>query len=543
MISEKTMKDLTFGPFRLDPRQQLLFAGPREVALTPKAFATLRVLVERAGTVVTKKELMERVWPETHVDENNLAQSVLTVRRALADFDPSTEYVQTLARRGYRFNAATIEAPTLPARIATPRTRYAHSGDVNIAYQVIGSGPIDIVLVMGWVSHLEMFWTEPSFARFLNRLGSFSRLIVFDKRGTGLSDPVPVSQLPSLEQRMDDVRCVMEAVRSKRAVLVGISEGGPMTLLFAASYPEQVAGLVIIGGYARRMRAPDYPWGPTLEGREKYLEDLAREWGGPFGLEARAPSRSNDPQFREWWATYLRMGASPGAALTLSRMNSEVDVRDILPTVHVPALLIHRTGDRSVPLEQGRHLAEHIRGSRFVELPGDDHLPFVGDQDAVLDAIERFVGELHDTPAPARVLATLLFIRAEDDRLDQQARFEIEWHHGRKFAHESHNLVATFDGPARAIRCAQKILAAASRLGIPLGAGVHAGECDLHGDTLTGDTVAIGAMLAEAARPDEVMVSSTVTSLVPGSGLQFELRGNASLGAHGEWPVYVVKST
>lgn len=535
-------KGYRFGPFRLDPAEGTLHAGSREIILTPKAYATLHVLVERAGSIVSKKELMERVWPETHVDENNLAQNVSIVRKALADFDRSTEYVQTLARRGYRFTAP-VESTSVQTA-ATPETRYARSGDVNIAYQVIGDGPIDIVFVMGWVSHVEMFWTEPSFARFLRRLAGFARVIVFDKRGTGLSDGVPLSQLPSLEQRMDDVRSVMRAVGSRRALLIGISEGGPMSLLFAATHPEQTTGVVIIGGYARRMRAADYPWGLTPEGREKYIESLQREWGGPFGLEARAPSRSNDPQFRSWWAKYLRMGCSPGAAVALSRMNSEVDVRDILPAIHVPSLLIHRTGDRSVPVGQGRHLAQHIPGSRFLELPGDDHLPFVGDQDSILDAIEGFVAELRETPPPARVLATLLFIRADDPRvsaLDERAGHEISWHNGKRFGHVSQALVAAFDGPARAIRCARSLVDHSRTLGIPLGAGVHAGECDLHQDTLTGDTVSIGAMLAEAARPGEVVVSDTVVSLVPGSGLQFDPLGNASLGNLGEWQLYVAR--
>jgi pimeloyl-ACP methyl ester carboxylesterase len=417
---------------------------------------------------------------------------------------------------------------------------------VNIAYQIAGDGPIDIVFVMGWVSHVELFWAEPSFARFLKRLGSFARLILFDKRGTGLSDPVPLAQLPTLEERMDDVRAVMHAAQSRRAVLVGVSEGGPLTALFAATYPEVVSGIVIVGGYARRLWAPDYPWGPSVEQREAFIAALEREWGGPFGIEDRAPSRSNDPEFRRWWATYLRMGASPGAAAALTRMNADVDVRNVLPTIRVPALVIHRTGDRCLRVEEGRYLAEHIPGARFVELPGDDHLPFVGDQDSILNAIERFASELHEMPQPARVLATLLFIRTDGDRgglsaLDDEARREIEWFHGRKFAHVSDALVATFDGPARAIRCAQHIVIAARNLGTRLAAGVHTGECDLHGTTLSGPTVEIGALLAEAAGTGEIVVSNTVTSLVPGSGLAFESRGTASLGALGDWPVYVLK--
>jgi DNA-binding winged helix-turn-helix (wHTH) protein len=272
------MNVFRFGRFRLDPSQGLLSSDTGDIPLTPKAFETLRVLVESAGTVISKHDLLDRVWPDAHVDENSLAQNISLVRKALAAVDPATDYVQTLPRRGYRF-----VAPVTRHR-ATPEDAgicYARSGEVNIAYQVIGDGPIDVVFVMGWVSHLELFWKEPSFARFLRRIAGFSRLILFDKRGTGLSDSVPVSQLPTLEQRMDDVRAVMHAAGSTRAVVMGVSEGGTMSSLFAATYPEHTAGVVIIGGYARRLRADDYPWGPTAEQREAFIEYLERagRWG------------------------------------------------------------------------------------------------------------------------------------------------------------------------------------------------------------------------------------------------------------------------
>jgi pimeloyl-ACP methyl ester carboxylesterase len=398
---------------------------------------------------------------------------------------------------------------------------------------------------MGWVSHVEMFWAEPSFAQFLTRLSGFSRLILFDKRGTGLSDPVPLSQLPSLEQRMDDVRAVMRAARSRRAVLMGVSEGGPLCALFAATYPEQVAGIVIIGGYARRLWAPDYPWGPSADDRDKFIAALEQEWGGPFGIDERAPSKSGDPDFRRWWATYLRMGASPGAAAALTRMNAEVDIRNVLPSIRVPTLVIHRTGDRCLRVEEGRYLAQRIPGARLVELPGEDHLPFAGDQEGILRAVERFAEEIGDAPQVTRVLATLLFIRTEGEeqlleKLDEKVRREIDWHHGKKFAHVTDALVATFDGPARAIRCARAILDEAAKLGIRLAAGLHTGECEAAGDQVTGIAVEIGALLAEAASAGDVLVSNTVRDLVAGSGLQFEPRGHASLGQLGDWPLFVV---
>jgi pimeloyl-ACP methyl ester carboxylesterase len=538
------MNVFRFGPFSLDPAQGLLTAGAGDISLTPKAFDTLRVLVENAGTVISKADLIDRIWPDAHVDENNLAQSISLVRKALATADPSTEYVQTLPRRGYRFVVPVTRATPVAPRDSS--IRYARSGEVNIAWQAIGDGPVDVVFVMGWVSHLELFWQEPSFARFLRRIASFSRLILFDKRGTGLSDRVPLDRLPTLEERMDDVRAVMHAAGSTRAVVMGVSEGGTMSSLFAATYPEHTAGVVIIGGYARRLRADDYPWGPTPEQREAFIEMLEREWGGPVGIEDRAPSMAGDPEFRKWWGTYLRMGASPGAAAALTRMNAEIDIRNVLPNIRVPTLVIHRSGDRCLRVEEGRYMAERIPGARFLELPGDDHLPFVGDQDAVLEAVEQFVSALGGAADRSRVLATLLFVRTDVDRrlfdeLDDDASREIGWFQGNKIGRIDDALVATFDGPARAIRCAGALLDAAAARGVRLAAGLHTGECERTAAGIGGASVEIGAMLAEAAQAGEIVVSNTVRDLVAGSGLRFDLRGQAALGRLGDWTVFTVR--
>ncbi len=417
-----------------------------------------------------------------------------------------------------------------------PTVRYTRSGNVNIAYQVVGEGAIDLVFVMGWVSHLEMFWQEPSFARFLRRLASFSRLILFDKRGTGLSDKVPLDQLPTLEQRMDDVRAVMDSVGSQRAVLCGISEGGPMCTLFAATYPEKTIALAMIGSYARRLRAPDYPWGPTDEHREHFFEEMRRNWGGPVGIEDRAPSKAHDPQFRNWWAAYLRMGASPGAALALTQMNAQIDIRPILPTVQVPTLVIHRTHDRCLLVEEGRYLAEHIPGAKFVELPGDDHLPFVGDQDSVLDEIEEFLTGVRHAPMVDRVLATVLYISFETpdeatdsgkesktDRLfESHVVREAELFKGRHVSFRKKAALATFDGPARAIRAGIAINETAKRLGVSLRTGVHTGECDLLDDQVSGPAVELAELTAQHCPAGETLVSNTVKDLVVGSGLRFD---------------------
>ncbi|MCA1621209.1 MAG: adenylate/guanylate cyclase domain-containing protein [Acidobacteria bacterium] len=438
---------------------------------------------------------------------------------------------------------------------------YARSGEVNIAYQVVGDAPLDLVFVMGWVSHMEYFWREPSFARFLRRLSSFSRLILFDKRGTGLSDRVPVNRLPTLEQRMDDVRAVMDAVGSERAALCGVSEGGPMCSLFAATYPEKTLALVMMGTYAKRVRDADYPWAPTPEERRHFFEEIRRDWGGPVGLEERAPSVAADPRFREWWATYLRMGASPGAALALTQMNAEIDVRHVLPSVRVPTLVIHRAEDQCLKAEEGRYVAARIPGARYVELPGRDHLPFVGDQTAVLDEVEEFLTGERRSPEPDdRVLATVLFTRIADSpeqrsawpgvglrqgliqRLRAYVRKEIEWFRGREIDMVGDRPLAIFDGPARAVRCAYAIVGYASRLGVEMRAGLHTGECDVVDGKVTGVAAEIGVQVANRAAPGEVLVSNTVRDLVAGSGINFEDRGAHHLGrVPGEWRLFGVR--
>ncbi len=386
---------LAFAEFRLDPVSGHLYRRNEPVPLAPKAFTLLQFLAGQAGRLTSKEELLAAVWPGVYVGDAVLKGTIRELRKALGDDSHEPRFIETAHRRGYRFIAhVTVLDAVAAAPVESPRVNYARSGNVNIAYQVIGDGPIDIVFVMGWVSHLEYFWNEPSFASFLTRLSSMARLIVFDKRGTGLSDPVPISELPTLDQRMDDVQAVMTAVGSHRAVLMGVSEGGPLCAQFAATHPRQTAGLIMIGSYARRLRAPDYPWGPTEEDRDAFCQAIIREWGGPVGIDDRAPSRALDPDFRAWWAAYLRMGASPGAAVALTRMNAEVDIRNVLPNIRVPSLIIHRTGDRLLKIEEGRYLAAQIPGATMVELPGDDHLPFVGDQLAVLSAIDQFLNGL-----------------------------------------------------------------------------------------------------------------------------------------------------
>jgi hypothetical protein len=326
---------------------------------------------------------------------------------------------------------------------------------------------------------------------------------------------------------MDDVRAVMEAAGSERAALCGVSEGGPMCSLFAATYPEKTSALVMIGTYAKRIRDDDYPWGPTQEQREAFFGVMQREWGGPVGVAERAPSMKDDREFRDWWAAYLRMGASPSAAVALTKMNAEIDVRAVLPTIRVPSLVIHRRGDLCLRVDEGRYVASRIPGAKFVELPGDDHLPFVGNQDEILDEIEEFLTGVRHVEEPDRVLATILSLRvvaearAAGPKLAELVRREVEWYRGRALDDGPAGFAAAFDGPARAVRCAAAIVEAAHRAGVELAAGVHTGECDVVGETLTRGAVTTARAIARLAAGHEVVASGTVRDLVAGAGISF----------------------
>ncbi len=439
-----------------------------------------------------------------------------------------------------------------------PDTRYAKSGRAHIAYQIIGDGPLDLVFVPGFVSHVEYGWEVPRLSRYFTRLASFARLIIFDKRGTGMSDPVPVEQLPTLEERMDDVRAVMDAAGSRRAALVGVSEGGPMCLLFAATYPGRTAALVLGHTAARFAWAEDYPWGARPEQHETMLRRIEDGWGTGVLLAAFAPSLANDPDARESWARIQRRAASPGAAAAVLRMAYEIDARAVLLAITVPTLVLHRAGDRMFPVEHARYLARHIHGAKLVESPAEDHFFWIGSADAELDEIELFLTGDLQSDAPDRVLATILFTdiagstaRAAElgdsrwrevlERFYRLARDELQRYRGREIDTAGDGLFAAFDGPARAIRCAGAIRTRARALGLDVRAGAHTGECEIINDKLGGIAVHIGARVAAQAQPGEVLVSSTVKDLVAGAGIAFQDRGPQELrGVPGEWRLYAV---
>jgi pimeloyl-ACP methyl ester carboxylesterase len=436
-----------------------------------------------------------------------------------------------------------------------PETHYAKSGDVNIAYQVVGDGSFDLVYVPGWVSNVELLWERPKPARFLERLASFSRLILFDKRGTGMSDRVSNDRLPTLEERMDDVRAVLDAVGSENAALLGHSEGGSMSVLFAATYPERSRALVLVGAFAKRIRTDDYPWAPSLEERLATVEEVERDWGAGFELTDYAPHE--DPALLEWYSTCLRRSASPGAAAALLRMNSQIDTRHILPSIRVPTLVITRTGDRDVTVDEGRWLASQIPAARFVELPGDEHLVWAGDQGGLLAEIEEFLTGTRSASDYDRVLSTVLFTdivgsterarelgdRGWHDVLDEhhtRVRGVLEQYRGREVDTAGDGFFASFDGPARAIRAACAIREEVQTIGIQVRAGLHTGECELMRDKIGGIAVHTGARVAAAAEPGEVLVSSTVKDLVAGSGIVFADRGERELKGVGSWHLYSV---
>jgi pimeloyl-ACP methyl ester carboxylesterase len=436
-----------------------------------------------------------------------------------------------------------------------PETRYAKSGDLNIAYQVVGDGPFDLVYVPGWISNIELMWEDPDQAHLLRRLASFSRLILFDKRGTGLSDPVPLDRLPTLEERMDDVRAVMDAAGSDSAALFGFSEGGLMSVLFTATYPERTPALVVYGIFAKRIWSADYPWAPKPEARRREFEALERNWATNMDLDQLVPSAGE--AFKRRLATYFRRSASPGAAVALLRMNTEIDVRDVLPSIQVPTLVLHRTDDLDVKVEEGRWIAEQIPGAKYVELPGDEHTVWAGDVDALVDEVEEFLTGVRRGPEPERVLSTVLFtdIVGSTERAAQlgdrswsglveqhhaRVRRELEQWRGREVDTAGDGFLAAFDGPGRGIRAGCAIRDSVRPLGLEIRAGLHTGECQVAGEKVRGIAVHTGARIAAMAAPGEVLVSSTVKDLVAGSGIVFEDRGLRELKGVGEWRLYAV---
>jgi class 3 adenylate cyclase/alpha-beta hydrolase superfamily lysophospholipase len=448
-----------------------------------------------------------------------------------------------------------------------PETRYARSGEYHIAYQVVGDGPVDLVYVPGWISHLDLYWEEPSVAHFLRRLASFSRLIVFDKRGIGLSDPVPTSTMPNLEERMDDVRAVLDAAGSERAAVFAQGYGCPIAMLFAATHPERVPALVLYAPTVKAgMRTDDFPWGPTPEERRAWTQ-ASSDWGtndyAASWVARLAPSAAGDSRFVQWAARMMRTAASPATAQAFMRMNSFMDARAVLPLIRVPTLVLGRDEARlpkgivdTPPLEEARYAAERIPDASLKVLSGKDYLPWVGDQESIVAEVGRFVTGAAPVREPDRVLLTVLFTDIVDstrraaelgdsrwrellERHNALVRRHIEEYRGREIDRAGDGFLTTFDGPARAIRCARAIVSSAAGDGIEIRAGVHSGEVELLGQGIGGIAVHIGARVTAKAEGGEVLVTATVRDLVAGSGIDFEERGEHALkGVPGHWQLF-----
>ncbi len=437
------------------------------------------------------------------------------------------------------------------------QTKFAKSGDVSIAYQLTGDAPLDLVYVPGWLSNVEYAWEFPRYAGFLNKLAGFSRLIRFDKRGTGMSDRNV--GFPTLEQRLEDVRAVMDAAGSERAAIYASSEGGFMSMLFAATYPERTHSLILCGSFPIGHGTPEYPWRRSREEWERWIDDLERNWGGPFDLNEGAPSLAHDDHAREWFASYLRYSAGPSDAILFSRNMIDVDVRSILSTIQVRTLVLQARGDRWSNVENGRYLARCIPNAKLVELPSDDHIDWAADADLIASEIREFVTGTQAGPPTQRTLETVMItdivestataarIGDEDwrsllDQHDQILRRHVRQFNGNVINSTGDGLLLTFEGPTSAIHCGMAAARDLARLGITIRAGVHTGECEKRGDDLSGLAVHLAARVAAEARPDSIWVSRTVRDLTVGSGIEFVAERTAELkGIPGEWELLSVQ--
>jgi pimeloyl-ACP methyl ester carboxylesterase len=439
-----------------------------------------------------------------------------------------------------------------------PETRYARCGDIAVAYQVVGDGPIDLLYAQGWLSNIEYAWESPECARFLSKLGRFSRLIFFDKRGTGMSDREV--GFPTLEQRTEDIKAVLDAVGSEQAALFGVSEGGNMASLFAATYPERLSGLVLYGCHARSKWAPDYPWGRTQEEIERYVKSLLDNWGRPFDLSAGAPSVADDPGIQSWFAAYLRYSAGPHSAELITRLNFEIDIRAILPAIQLPTLVLYREGDRWAAVDEGRYLAERIPHAEFRLLPGRDHIPWYGDQDRLIGEIEEFLTGTRTTAKAGRALMTVLMTDIVDSTKTLSAMGDDRWRTvldhfdinvsrrvaafgGQKIKHTGVGYMLAFTGPTSAIECAQEMARDAKALGLELRTGIHTGECERRDDDLSGLAVHLAARIMAESTAGSILTSRTVKDLAVGSGMSFTFVGRREMkGIPESWDIYALAS-
>jgi len=527
-----------FGPHVLDLPQRELRSDDRPVAVQPQVFELLVYLVRNRDRVVSKEELLEALWPDAVVLEGSLQRAISQVRAALGDEQHAL--IRTYPRHGYRFlvdvaeeggtQPATAEPPGVPA------VRYARSGDVHLAYSTVGAGDVDIILVLGWTLPMRALFHLQEMSETVAALARLGRVVLFDKRGTGLSDRV--KQLPALDQRMDDLRAVLDAMDSRRAVLIGISEGGPLAILFAAAHPERVQGLVLVGAFARLREAPGWPAGWSDARAERVGKYIRRAWGEGRTLLTLAPSRAADPRFRAWAARGEQEGASPGAALDLFEMNLAVDVRPLLETVHAPTVVLHHTGDAQIDVAQGRYLAERIPGARLIERPGDDHVFAFEDRHELQAAVAQLIASAPGIAAEG-FLGTVLCV---DDTSERASLAKLVASVGARFGAEPlapDAAGACFTRPRAAVACGLALREALATRGRQPRLAIHAGEVVRTPSGVTGVAVEVASRLARRAAAGELWVSHVVADLVPGSGIAFEPRAPVSLGRR--WNCFAVQ--
>ena len=538
-----SQKCLRFAGLALDLARLSLECHGQQVCLRPKSFDVLRYLAENAGRIVAKDELIGKIWCGASVTDDSLVQCITEIRNAIGDRD--RQIIKTIPRRGYLFAAVVVEADTSAAAAAIPisSVNYAKSGELHIAYRVWGNGTFPLVFCPGFITHIENFWTHPAAAQFMNSMGKFARVIMFDKRGTGMSDRT--EKVPGMEERVDDLRAVLDAVGVERAVIMGPSEGGSLAAYFAATHPQRCEALVLYGAFASFTS-----WIPTREALKQLSHYIDTSWGTGASVPKFAPSMTGNAAFMEWWGRVERLGASPAAAMALMRLNSRIDITAILPSIRIPTLVIHRTDDAVVNIEGGRQLAALIPNARFVELSGIDHLPWVGDNsDEILQLIEEFITGPRTPPVLDRVLTTVM-VAETTHRLDASnqsqtaaqngiVRDVLAKFRGRQFKMMGSSMGATFDGASRAVQGALALKKALAPLGLVARIGIHVGEVEASGNDVRGTALDVAVGIVRYVDCDDVVVSRTVKDLVAGSNLTFRDLGTRDLGGSGEaWQLY-----
>lgn len=539
----------SFGDCRIDTNLFELSRGGEVQPVQPQVLELLIMLIENRDHVVTKDDLLETIWKGRVVSETALSSRIKSARRMIGDDGTRQEYIRTIHGRGFRFVGAvdvqgevSPQGPEASPVAERPATVYARSGDTHVAYHLFGDGPVNLVITPGFVSHIDNYWDDPYLSRWLRRLGDNARVAIFDKRGTGMSDRV--IDLPGMDERMDDVRAVMDAVGFETAFIMGISEGGSLATMFSAHHPGRCDGLILYGSFAQFEHW--FPDAASLQGLFDYIES---SWGSGRSLPQFAPSMADNAGYMDWWGRFERLGATPGAAIALMTMNSRIDISDVLPSVQAPTLVIHREADVLIDAEGGRYLGEHIPGAQYLEIAGRDHLPWVGDNAGeIVDAIASFLRDSTGTPAPERVLATILLLEFDAAAAKplvagdaSPLQRECQRFRATRIEPQPRGLAVTFDGPARALTCAVALRKLARGKSVDIRIGVHTGEIVPGGPTLEGMALDVAADVVAHAGAGEILVSRTVNDLVAGSGIVLEERGTLPLPAIGqEWQLYRV---